>query len=493
VSSTRRARARTIPSDPTRWAPCTRCGTSYQRARLWPEGRVCHYCATAALQRHGRCASCDHDGVLPGFDTAGAPTCLTCSQIPAEAHCRRCGAEAPLGRSSTCWRCQLTRKTQTLLAGPGGTVPTPLQPLADAITTMPSANSGHTWLSNPSVARVLAQLTSGEVSLDHAALDRLPASRTVEHLRGLLIAEGCLFARDPHLAGYERWLATKLDTISDPEHRKTIDRFAHWHLLRQLRARAADGPISDGAFLNAKQSTTVAVGFLTWLAGRGIELHQLSQHELDAWFAAGPTTRKHAVRFLYWARDQRIVANLDIPVAHTNNTHLMGPRQRLDHLRRVLTDDTLGLAPRLAGALVLLFGASLDQIAALTLDDITSNDDGVRIRLGTSPILLPDPVAGLLQAFLDDPRYRRNTVTNQHSRWLFPGVRPGKPIHLNTLSKMLDSAAVPARPARAGAWTELVRSAPPAILADALGISAATAMRYASRAGTNLLAYPTSR
>ncbi|MFI1379893.1 hypothetical protein [Embleya sp. NPDC020886] len=39
----------------------------------------------------------------------------------------------------------------------------------------------------------------------------------------------------------------------------------------------------------------------------------------------------------------------------------------------------------------------------------------------------------------------------------------------------------------------MVRQAPPSILADALGVSPETALRYAQRAGTDYLAYATLR
>lgn len=486
----RRARARTILEDPARWPACPRCARSYQRARRWPEGRVCHYCATAALQRTGRCASCAHNGVLPGLDDHGRSTCITCSGIPAAVTCRRCGTEAPLGRSSACWRCLLISKTESLLAGPDGIVPASLAPLATAITTMPSANSGHAWLSNSEVADLLHRLARGELALEHTALDELPAGRTIEHLRGLLIAQGCLPARDPHLAGYERWLAAKLDTISDPDQRRIIDRFARWHLLRQLRDRARRGPISDGAFLNAKQTTTVTIGFLAWLAERGTVLGEVTQHDLDAWFAHGPSTRKHAVRFLYWARDQRLLPHpLEVPVPRTQPGDPTGTRQRLALLHRALTDPALGaIHVRVAAALVLLFGATPRQLTGLTLADITDTADQTWLRVGSDPLPLPDPVAELLHGLAADPRYRRNT-TNHDSRWLFPGTRPGRPIHPNTLAAALQRAGIPAQSTRAGTWLDLVRSAPAPLLADALGVSRVTAARYAERAGVDYAIY----
>lgn len=291
---------------------------------------------------------------------------MSCSGIPIEVHCRRCGTETALGRTGTCWRCLLTERVTELLAGQDGTVAAPLAPLAAALAATPNPNSGYTWLrANPRAERLLAQLASGELALDHVAFDEISDSRTVEFLRGLLVAQECLPARDPHLGTFERWIVTKLDTLDDPEHRKVVDRFARWHLLRQLRDGADRGPISDGAFLNAKQSTTVTITFLGWLADRGTPLPQLDQHDIDAWFGTGSTTRKHAIRFLYWAREQKLIGNIDVPVPRPGTTQPLAARERIEHLRRILTDSNIAPAPALIGALVLLFGVSLGQITKL--------------------------------------------------------------------------------------------------------------------------------
>jgi hypothetical protein len=56
------------------------------------------------------------------------------------------------------------------------------------------------------------------------------------------------------------------------------------------------------------------------------------------------------------------------------------------------------------------------------------------------------------------------------------------------------SPAWPPRPCqRLAAWRELVRQAPPAVLADALGVSAGTAMRHAFLAGADWSAYAAHR
>ena len=58
----------------------------------------------------------------------------------------------------------------------------------------------------------------------------------------------------------------------------------------------------------------MAIAFLAWLDGRGQHLGECTQHDLDQWFATGPTTRRHVVTFLSWARQQRIIHDVAIPV-----------------------------------------------------------------------------------------------------------------------------------------------------------------------------------
>ena len=61
-------------------------------------------------------------------------------------------------------------------------------------------------------------------------------------------------------------------------------------------------PLGHGPCQRAKQRLTMAIAFLAWLAGRGRQLGDCTQHDLDQWFATGPTTRRHVITFLSWAR-----------------------------------------------------------------------------------------------------------------------------------------------------------------------------------------------
>ena len=92
---------------------------------------------------------------------------------------------------------------------------------------------------------------------------------------------------------------------------------------------------------------------------------------------------------------------------------------------------------------------------------MTCDDNRVLLRIGTRPIALPEPVAALARALLADPRHRLNTAAHPNSPWLFPGIIPGRPMHIATIHKTLTNAGFPLQPTRAGAWHQLVRQALP--------------------------------
>ena len=98
---------------------------------------------------------------------------------------------------------------------------------------------------------------------------------------------------------------------------------------------------------------------------------------------------------------------------------------------------------------------------------------------------MPEPVATLLRQHLRN-RSNMTTAANRASPWLFPGQLAGEHLSYHQLG-------IPARASRLAAWRELVRQAPPAVLADALGVSAGTAMRHAFLGGAGWSAYAARR
>ncbi|MGY4649802.1 hypothetical protein [Mycobacterium sp. URHB0021] len=61
-------------------------------------------------------------------------------------------------------------------------------------------------------------------------------------------------------------------------------------------------PVTDSAFLRAKQTVTVTIEFCNWLAAEhDTTVEQVTQGHIDRWQSTGPTTREHILRFIRWA------------------------------------------------------------------------------------------------------------------------------------------------------------------------------------------------
>ena len=70
--------------------------------------------------------------------------------------------------------------------------------------------------------------------------------------------------------------------------------------------------------------------------------------------------------------------------------------------RRLLHDPQITTRDRIAGSLVVLFARPVIRVARLTVDDITIDTDTVAIRLGSTAIVVPEPLAGELRGLVAD-------------------------------------------------------------------------------------------
>jgi hypothetical protein len=207
-----------------------------------------------------------------------------------------------------------------------------------------------------------------------------------------------------------------------------------------------------------------------------------------------PTTRRHVITFLSWARQQRIVRNVAAPVLNTEGTEACPPGSdaRLAAIRRLLLDETLALGDRLAGCFIVLYGQQASKIVALRTTEVSCADGATRLKLGADWLDVPEPVATLMQRYLRG-RSSMATAANPASPWLFPGQLAGEHRSYRRLTRVLHQLGIPARASRLAAWRELVREAPPAVLAEALGVSPGTAMRHAFLGGADWSAYAARR
>lgn len=386
----------------------------------------------------------------------------------------------------TCRACALSAGVDTLLAGPdGGATPTALVPLANALKNMRRATSGMTWLPSARVWEVLRQLSSGRVEVTHEAIDGLTASRTVEHIPELLIQRGAL----PHRTATWRRSRRGAPPGTDIEEGRLIGAFVRWHLLPHLRSHAGDAGVGTDSFLRAKQSVTVAIQLLGWLAKRERSLADWTQGDVDAWFAGGRSTRTLSHPFVYWAIRTHRARRVEVPPFEPRSHPKVAESDRLACLRRLLLDDTLRLHLGVAGGLVLLLSQPAVRVAALRLEQMSVLDDGrARLRVADDWLDIPEPMSDLAAAHLA-ARPNMQTATNAQSQWVFPGCVAGRHIDPASLVTKLGSIGLPVMAAKTGTWHQLVREGPPTLLAEALGISPMTAMEHAQAASADWLRY----
>jgi hypothetical protein len=146
--------------------------------------------------------------------------------------------------------------------------------------------------------------------------------------------------------------------------------------------------------------------------------------------------------------------------------------------------------PERRSTLVLVYAQPLARIQQLTIDDIhTAHDGRLLIRLGDPPSPIPAPFDRIVQQHIDQ-RANRMTATNADTRWLFPGRRAGQPLHITSMRLRLSNLGIPNLSNRSRAIRELLRQAPPIIVAGMLGYSANSAEKIATEYGSTWQRYP---
>ncbi|GAA2240262.1 hypothetical protein GCM10010430_22130 [Kitasatospora cystarginea] len=183
-----------------------------------------------------RCGRCDqrevHCTVCGRFrdihsGTADAPVCGPCTKPDTELWrpCPICGEAERLTTPGPCRRCTLKQRLNGLLTDDTGAVPPKLQALHDALADTRRTATAMSWLSKDIVSAVLSDLASGRRPLTHEALDDLPDSKVVEHIRSVLVAAGALPPRDEQMVRLERHVKDLVASHATPEGRQILHRY----------------------------------------------------------------------------------------------------------------------------------------------------------------------------------------------------------------------------------------------------------------------------
>ena len=511
--------------DPSRWELCGMCSEVARvngrksdgsaicsKCYRQPKSR-CDGCGTLAViqsrkggtavcgrcYRHPqrRCGGCGRNRRIYRRATAETPDlCHACWWEPI-AICHRCGlegmcngirAERPL-----CLRCRLADKVDAVLTH-GGAIRPELVALRDAIVGIDNPRSGHVWMDRSPAVSVLKGIAAGQINLSHESLDELAATSSLIHLRDLLIASGALPPRDPYLARLQRTVAAEAEA-SHPADAQLLRSFGTWRILRRARRKVDDGGNSVSVTKNACARVREAGRFLRWLREQGTPVQECTQADVDHWVSTGAIARFQIRDFITWAHEARAIPLLKVAViggggAPSQPADLDG---RVTLARRLLHDETLDIADRVAGMLVTIYAQPLARVARLRWDDIEVVGEVVSIKLGNEALVVPEPLSKLLREL---PWRRQVGVGGKlalEERWLFPGRQAGRPQHPEHVRRRLAALGINCRQVRNAALFELAREVPAAVLADMLGLHASTAIRWVERAGGNWTSYAAGR
>lgn len=272
------------------------CEISQATSRPW---------CTACQKRRACCAGCGQAGLIRG-GTLTTPLCAACTR-PDPSFWRGCpGCGHPQLSTRSCTRCNLRERLRALLADHGGDVRAELRALHDTLAASERPNLVLAWLNKTAIASVLRESGTGQRAVSHAALDELPPSKPVEHLRAILVATGTLPPRDEHLARLERWIEHTLAERSDPGQRQLLHRYAVWHLLRRLRQRNNGRYATYSQLVTVKRHVSAAIALLDGLGTCGRVLAGARQADLDTWLTSDQARyRRDAGHFVRWAQRKR--------------------------------------------------------------------------------------------------------------------------------------------------------------------------------------------
>ena len=454
---------------------CSICGRSAPCEISRATGRP--WCK-ACQKRRARCAGCGRVELIRG-GTLTRPLCAACTR-PDLTFWRGCpGCGHPQLSTRSCTRCNLRQRLAALLAGHDGDVRAELRGLHDTLAGSERPNLVLAWLNKTVIATVLREFGTGQRPLSHAALDELPASKPVEHLRAILVATGTLPPRDEHLARLERWITRTLAERGDPGQRQLLHRYAVWHLLRRLRQRNNTTHATHAQAVTVKRHVKAAIALLDGLAARGHTLADARQADLDNWLTSDQAShRRDAGHFARWANRHHLTS-LEFPA-----TRWHGPARTIDtetrwaQARWLLHDHTLNPVDRVAGLLVLLYAQTPAAISRLTLEHVQTTGHAVHLRLGREPVVLPEPLAGLVAGLLARRRGHAALGDQGTSPWLFPGGRPGQPISAYQLAERLRQLGLRPAQSRTTALFGLAAELPAAVLARLLGIHIKVAVEW---------------
>ncbi|MDN3061072.1 hypothetical protein PH213_42585 [Streptomyces sp. SRF1] len=261
--------------------------------------------------------------------------------------------------------------------------------------------------------------------------------------------------------------------------------------MRRLRRRLGEEHATRLQDLNVRCHVTAANNFLDWLTGEGLTLGTCTQTDLERWMAGSTVSyRDETGHFVRWSVQHRHAHGLTYgTVRWTGPLGTIDSEKRWADARRLLNDDTLPTPDRVTGLLLILYAQKITTISQLTVDDVHFDGDTVSITFGTSPVVLPAPLASLVRELVATRRGKAKIGTPEDVPWLFPGGHPGRPLTDNQIGIRLHKIGIRPKQDRSTALFTLATELPAAILARMLGVHIKVAVQWQQASAGDWAAY----
>ncbi|WP_301150619.1 hypothetical protein [Mycobacterium simiae] len=462
-------------------AQCGLCAKTLPVHTHWPLGPVCLSCYKRSTNHPGLCSSCESTKVLIGRTPAGQLACGPCVGSLTDYVCTTCGQAGPQHYEGTCLSCSIRRLTHELLTSEQGTVLEGLDTLPDLLARRGRSASTLRWLIKPRTREALRVLATTKGPVTHATVDACPPGQARHYLRALLVEANVLARRDEPIERLETWIEEFTAGIA-PRHSALLEPYARWGILRTARRRAIRRGFTVNAADACRERIRMALRLIEHVESAGHPISDLTQVILDDWTAGDRNRSRRIAGFVTWLNKRGIVENVTVASGPQVPPSQISDEQ--DHRRRIanLLDDHSGfeLPTRVAGLLVLLYGAQLTHIQRLTTAHVTSTGPRTRLTLVQHPIELPESVATLVERLArqasENPRAR---TPDSDAHYLFPGGRAHEAIHTRTLGVKLADAGIPSRLSRNYSMVALTTDLPAAVVAAQLGLSASATALWA--------------
>lgn len=482
------------PRDPQN---CFVCHSDAIIAANWPLGRVCRKCYKDILNAAAPCHKCGCVAVLIGRDEQGHPICGPCAggAHPA-ARCATCGAVEELYERSTCARCVLHKRLTAGLADP---IPTHVLHLIRAIEETDHPWDTIIWLRTRSAKLLLEMARAGD-PFSHDAFDRLGPSQPADHARELLIRFGLLPPYDRYLHRLELWtdrLFNESELCPEPlaQDITALRRFATWVVQHSIRDRAHWRETTKFSIAHARRMINEPLKLLLHLYSEERSLRDLTQADLDVWISEGSSNRLAVRFFLNWSAHEGTIPGLSVSVPRQDlpSSVPWSEDKRWAQVRRLLHDDTIDLALRVAGLLLLVYGQALTRIARIRRSDIIERDGNVFLRQRKKELRLGPGINALVRDLLHSENKEKRIRRHSKSEWLFPSPLAAGHVQASQFTERLCDLGIVVYGARTAALIQLAGEIPSKILSEMLDIDITTAVQWRALAKPDQAQYVAHR